>query len=252
MRLARVLVALAATAMLCAPALAQQSHDNIALVYSVKAKLADIGKLDAAMKKHFAWHRANKDVFTWYVWQVASGDDIGDFLVGSFGHQWKEFDDRAAFDEKDDADFFPNVLPLVEKSTLGYWTMLADVSYPGKGTEPAAMAQITHYYLKPDWYVQFLDALHEMHAALGKVSPAMGIQWYRLISGGEGPQLVLAVDRDNWASMAMPGKSFDDMLVDAVGAQKAVSILTAIRQSTRYTRSYMLRYRPDISYIAPK
>jgi hypothetical protein len=251
MRNLRVFVVIVAAMVLGVSVLAQGAPGDIGLVYSVKPKLSGIMQLDAAMQKHFAWHRANKDVFSWFVWQVISGENLGDFVVGTFGHHWKDFDDHAAFDEKDDADFFPNVLPFVEKADLGYWTYLADASYSGKRTAPAAMAQVTHYYLKPDGFVQFMEAIREMRAAMSKAGTPIELEWWRLISGGEGPQLVLVIDHDNWADMGGTGKSADQMLVDAVGATKAVSILTAIRESTRFTRSYMMKYRPDISYIAP-
>jgi hypothetical protein len=252
MRTTRFLAVVAAGILLGATLTAQEKPGDIALVYSVKPKLANLMQLDAAMKRHFEWHRANKDTFSWVVWQVASGENMGDFMVGTFGHHWKEFDARAAFDEKDDADFFANVIPLVEKADLGYWTFLADVSRPASSSAPTAMAQITHYFLKPDGYAAFMDALKELKAATEKASYPMTYEWWRLVSGGEGPQLVLAIDRNSFAEMEPPAKSLDQALAEAVGPQKAVALMSEIRGGTRFTRSYLLRYRPDLSYAAPK
>ena len=252
MRTARASVVTAAAVLLAATLSAQDKPGDVALVYTAKARSLNFMQLDAAVKKHFEWHRANKDTFTWYIWQVASGENMGDFVVGTFGHHWKEFDARAAFDERDDADFIGNVLPLIEKVDVGYWSYLPEASHSAPAGQPAAMAQVTHYFVKPDGFVAFLDALKEMKAALDKTSFPMVLDWYRLVSGGEGPQFVLAVDRKSWADMEGPAKSLDQALADAVGAQKAVALLTAIRESTRFTRSYMLRYRPDLSYVPAK
>jgi hypothetical protein len=231
---------------------AQVASDHVALVYSTKARSLNVGQLETALKKHFAWHREHKDNFTWYIWQVTSGENIGDFVVGTFGHDWKEFDARAKFDEADDADFIPNVLPTVEKVDLGYWAFLPEASHPSPSPQPAAMSQITHYFVKPDGFVAFVDALKEMKTAFDKGDVPMYINWYRLVSGGEGPQFVVAIDRNSWTEMAQPAKSLDQILAEALGPQRAISVLTAIRQATRFTRSYMLSYRADLSYIAPK
>ncbi len=114
------------------------------------------------------------------------------------------------------------------------------------------MAQVTHYFVKPDGFVAFLDAIKELKAALDKAHYPMYTGWYRLVSGGEGPQFVLEVDRNSWAEMEGPATSLEQALSEAVGAQKAMGLLSTIRQTTRSTRSYMLRYRADLSYIAPK
>jgi hypothetical protein len=253
MKTARVFVVLAAAAALLAiPASAQEKPGDVALVYTAKAKANGWMQLDAAAKKHFAWHRAQKDPFAWFVWQVASGEDVGDFVVGTFGHHWKEWDARAAFDAADDADFVANVMPLVEKVDLGYWSYLGDVSRPASVATPAAMAQITHYFVKPEAYTDFVDALRQMRAAMEGMSYPMTFSWYRLISGGESPQFVLAVDRASWADMEPAGKPLDAALAEKVGAQKAVALLATIREATRYTRSYLLRYRADLSYTPAK
>ena len=253
MMTARALVVLAAAAARAAGAApAQEKPGDVALVYSVKAKSNGWVQLDAAAKKHFAWHRAQKDPFSWFVWQVASGEDVGDFVVGTFGHHWKEWDARAAFDAADDADFVANVLPLVDKVDVGYWSYLADLSHPAAGTTPSAMAQITHYFVEPDGYTEFIDALRQVRAAMEGTDHPMTFSWYRLISGGESPQFVLAVDRASWADMEPAGKSLDAALAEKVGAQKAVTLFTAIREATRFTRSYLLRYRADLSYVPAK
>jgi len=252
MRTARVSVVAAMAVLLGVTLSAQDKPGDVALVYSAKAKSMNFMQLDGALKKHFGWHREHKDTFSWYVWQVASGENMGDFLVGTFGHHWKEFDARAAFDEADDADFIANVLPSVDKIDAGYWAYLPDASHPPTSAVPAAMTQVTHYFVRPDGFAAFQDALKDVKAAMEKANYPGYREWYRLVSGGEGPQFVLAVDRDSWADMEPPAKSLDQFLADAVGPQKAVALLNAIRTNTRYTRSYMLRYRSDLSYVPAK
>jgi hypothetical protein len=252
MRTARFWVVAAVAVLLSVTLSAQDKPGDVAIVYSAKPKPGSIMQLDAAIKKHFGWHREKKDTFSWFVWQVASGENMGDFVAGTFGHHWKELDARAAFDEADDADFIANVLPSIDKVDVGYWAYLPDASHPSTSAVPAAMTQVTHYFVKPEGYMVFQDSLKEIRAAMNKANDPTYLNWYRLVSGGEGPQFVLAVDRNSWADMEPRAKSLDQTLADVLGPQKAVALLNAIRANTRYTRSYMLRYRSDLSYVPAK
>jgi len=251
MKAARVLVVALAAASLGVCARAEEKPGTVALVYSAKPRQGAWMQLDGAMKKHFAWHRTNQDAWGWVVWQVISGPDIGDFVAGTFGHHWKELDARATFDAADEADFMANVMPLVEKIDLGYWSFLPGLSHGSSRMEPAAMAQITHYYVEPDGYVEFTEALKGLRDATPADYP-MHFYWYRLVSGGENPQFVLAIDRSSWADMEGQAVTLDKVIADAVGAHKAVALFKTIRDTTRSTRSYMLKYRPDLSYMPAK
>jgi len=251
MRNARVFIVAMAAALPLAVASAED-HPGAAIVYSVKPKPGSQARLDAALKQHYAWHRTQRDTSAWHVWQVISGPDIGDYVAGTFGHEWGEFDSRAAFDAADEADFFATVMPFVQAVDLGYWAYAADMSRPAAAPAPAAMSQVTRYLVKPEGFLAFTDALRAIRTALAPLDPPISFTWYRLISGGENPQFLLAVDRNAWAELAGGGKSLDQILVETVGAQRAVAIQAALRDSTRSTTSYMLRYRPDLSYVPAK
>jgi hypothetical protein len=249
MRGFRAVAAAVAVLMVCVSALAQEKPGNAAMVYSVKAKSGSWGQLEEAMKKHFAWHRSQSDTFAYHVWQVMSGDDVGDLVVGTFGHHWREFGGRDELDRADVADFVANVMPLTEKMSLHYVSMIPEASRPSARTQPPAMSQVTHYFVKPSGVVQFADAIKAVKAALDKVNYPVYSRWYSLVSGGEGPHYVLVVERNEWAEFEPMAKTLEQVIAEATSPSKAVELMSAVRDNTRHTYSELLVYRPDLSYL---
>ncbi|MGE5235224.1 MAG: hypothetical protein ACM3O7_02600 [Acidobacteriota bacterium] len=247
-----VAVAVAVAVCLCFPAWAQEKPGTVAMIYTVKAKGFDSEPLAQAIKKHYDWHRQHHDTTAWFVWQVVTGDNAGQFLGGSFGHHWKDFDARPDFDKADDADFFAHVLPLAERAVPAFYEFLPEMSSPTGAKEPSAMTQLTHYFIKPSGIAAFSDAIREITAALDKAGFPIHYEWYRLVSGGEGPHWVLAVARANWAAMEPPDKGLEDALAGVVGPRRSAELVAAVRDNTRSTYSEMLQYRPDLSYIPGK
>jgi hypothetical protein len=238
--------------MVCGSALAQMSPGNVADVYYAKVKASAAGDIDKVIKAHYEWHRQQKDTWSWFMWQVMSGDHMGDFWGGSFGHRWKEFDDRAKFNDADGADFVAHVLPSLESISEGYWEMMPKASRPTSSQTPSPMAQVTHYYVKTSDVVAFTDALEEITAALNKANWPVHSTWYRLVSGGRGPQFVLATDRNSFAEMEGPAKSLEQAVSEVLNPHKAAALFDTIRGATDHTYSELLVYRPDLSYIAGK
>jgi len=252
MRMLRFVVVALAVAALGVPVFAQEKPGDVAIVYTAKPKPGGWSQLEGALKKHFGWHRAQKDTFAWMVWQVISGDNIGDFTVATLGHNWKDLDARAKFDQADEADFMPNVLPYIDKMSLHYMAMIAEASRPSGSQQPPAMLQVTHYFVNPSGIVRFNDALKEIKAVLDKADYPVHSSWYRLVNGGEGPQYVLVVERNSWAELEPMPKTLEQTIADATSPSKAVELMSAIRDSTRHVYSDMLQYRADLSYMPTK
>jgi hypothetical protein len=250
MRVFRAVAAAVAVLMVCVSALAQEKPGDAAVVYSVKAKSGSWGQLEEAMKRHFAWHRSQNDAFAWHTWQVMSGENIGDLVVGTFGHHWKEFDARAEFEQADVTDFVANVLPLTENMSLRYVTMIPEASRPSARTQPPAMSQLTHYFVKPSGVVQFADALREVKAALDKANYPVRSSWY-LVMAARG-HTTCVVERGSFAEFEPMAKSLEQVIAEVTSPAKAIELASAVRDNTRHTYSELLVYRADLSYLPVK
>jgi hypothetical protein len=251
MRKLVVLLVAAAAFVSAVSVLAQEKPGTIAIVLTVAPKDGAYQQLEQALKRHYQWHKSQKDTYAWFVWEVETGEHVGGFVIGSFGHQWKDLDARAAFDKADDADFMANVLPSVSAIVPAFYASIPEASRPTGAKEPSPMAQLTHYFVQPGGLPEFNSALKEIKTALDRANYPVHSSWHRLVSGGEGPHYVLATARNSFADFEPPEKSIETVLTEVYGAQKATSLLDAIRGNTVRIYTEILQYRPDIGYIPP-
>jgi hypothetical protein len=238
------------------PVLAQQPS-NVAEVVFMQAKPGVTPQqFDAARKKHAAWHKNQKDTWTWLTWEVLSGEGTGTVVAGTFQHAWKDFDGREQFDAADNANFATTMGPLLAHFSVGYYIERADMSLSPStpATVPAPLATITLFTLKPEGLNDFIEAVKKINDGIKKTSYAVAgpSRWYQLINGGEGPLFVLAGDRANWAAFQPNAKSLDAMMEEAYGKEQGAATLASLRKAIRTSVSSTYKYRGDLSYIAPK
>jgi hypothetical protein len=246
-----MLVALVAVSVSATAALAQKTPD-IAEVATWKVKPGAGAAFAAGRQKHMEFHRAQKDTFSWLTWEVLTGDGLGQYYTGTFGHYWKDFDGREKFDALDQADVAKSTGAFAEVVNDGYWTLMPEASRANpKSAGPPAFSQLTHYFVNPADVPRFEDALGEAKTALDKLQWPVYSNWYRLISGGEGPHYVLSTGRDNWAAFAPTEKTLLDGLTEVLGARKANELVETVRASTRRVYTEILAYHPEMSYLAP-
>ena len=117
-----------------------------------------------------------------------------------------------------------------------------------------AYSVLTFFLLNPDGANDFLDTVKKINEGIKKTSyPQAGpSSWYQLVNGGEGPMYILASGRANWAAFAPPGKTLDQMMEEAFGKDQGAAILAKGRKAIRSQRTETIKYRPDLSYVAPK
>ena len=236
------------------PALAQQPA-NVAEIHVNRIKPGMTQQYEAGRKKHMAWHKTQKDNWSWYVWEVLTGEGTGSYVVGSFQHSWKDFDAREKFTEGDSADAQASMGASLAGGPMSYYVHRADMSMGPEGIPPARMIVVTHFMLQPDGVNTFVEAVKKINEGIKKTSfPLAGPgHWYQLANGGEGPHFVLVSDRANWASFQPPtDKTLDGMMEEAYGKEQGAAILAALRKTVRSQSTETLLYRADLSYVAGK
>jgi hypothetical protein len=251
----RMALVAAVLVVLCAgvQARAQEKPDRLAWIEDIKAKPGMEAQLEEGGKKHFTWHKKQGDTWSIYLWQVITGDDAGDYVVGTFGHTWKDYDAREAFNTADEKDAMASVGPFMQSDVPSIWRYLEDVSRPGgMAGGPAKFIQLTHYFVKPAKISAFMDAVKEIKAALDEAKFPVHSNWYVLASGGKGPHYVVATERNSWAEFAGPEKSMSKVLEEKLGARKATELVDEIREATTSFYSEILAFRPDLSYMPSK
>jgi hypothetical protein len=195
------------------------------------------------------WHRKQADAWAWFTWEVETGDRAGTFITGTFGHQWKDFDDwEAKLGKGDTADGALNLAPFAGSQANGFYTLVPDVSRLSGATEPPPMTELTHYQLKFGSEQEFRAAIKKIHEAIGKSTWKVNYEWYELVDGGDHPGYVLAFPLKGFADLAPPDPPFPAMLEKALGQYEAQEVMKAVDRCVKAARTEIIRYRSDLSY----
>ena len=229
-----------------APAAAQEG--NLAQIFFQKVKPGFQAQYLAGRERHMGWHKSKGDTWAWFTWETVTGENTGTYVVGTFGHAFKDFDGRGAFEAEDAADSITNTGPFVESTRQSLYVRRPDMSAPMDDGVPTKFAHVIHFHVKPESVNDFVDAVKKISEAAKKTSSPARPDWYQLFSGGMGPEFVLVLPSNSWAEL-QPTKTLDAMVEEAFGKTTAAALLASFRRCVRYTDSELLEYRPELSYV---
>jgi hypothetical protein len=192
-----------------------------------------------------------RDTWSFYVWQIVSGEASGTYMVCSFGHSWKEVDesDQRVGGEEDDPS--ASVEPYLDAEWESYYRYLPSLSLaPRDGFSPSAKLSVTRWLLKQEDVESFLAAQAKIKNALAKGGYLGHVRWFQLVNGGETPQFLMLVDRDNWASYEhSPDENLGSIMEKTYGKDQAASIMRDVHRAVRSQYVETWQYRPDLSFV---
>ena len=88
--------------------------NNLAKIYFVNVKSGHDTEFVAALKEHVEWRKQAGDPWTWLVYQIVNGKNLGDFVIRSSGHSWADLDSYEEFLAKGAVEFNKNVGPHIK------------------------------------------------------------------------------------------------------------------------------------------
>ncbi|MDA2912717.1 hypothetical protein MYX77_01940 [Acidobacteriia bacterium AH_259_A11_L15] len=225
----------------------------VARVYFVKPKMGMAPQFEEAYREHIAWHRAQGDSWTWNTWQIQTGERFGQYMVGTFGHKWSDFDNPSVSLAEDEAHFYATAGQYVESVNSQLVVFLANLSrppegFPGEGPWPLSV--VLTFHLEGGASIpKFLNAVGKTKAAIEKTNWPSWSFWYVIVSGTEQPAYVLSLPQEDWADLAPADLSFPAMLEKAHGRQDAQSILNTFDKTIKRQYNELFVHRPDLSYV---
>ena len=231
---------------------AQGTPDSVCEIHVNKIKPGTTSQYEQARAKHMAWHKSQNDSWSWAVWDITTGENSGDYLVGTCGHSWKDFDTREKFNTADAANANQTMGPYEQKDIMAYYVLRSDLGTPAPPGPPPAYMSVITFHVKPEGVTDFTSSVKQIMAAFGKTNtPRSPSSWYSLANGGHGPEFVLVIEHKDMADMQSPSpKTLDEIVKEAYGDQGA-TILSGLRKAYWGTTTELLHYRPDLSYMAP-
>jgi hypothetical protein len=251
----KVLVSLCFIALAIAlPASAQMAPKSMGEIYVIKTKPSMSMQWEAGAKKLIEWSHQQNRPATYYYWSIIPGPRTGQYVLGTFGHDWKDFD--AINDRNPDAGKIiqEDMDPYTESVRTSFWAYQEDINGPpaNAGQAPPAFSAVITFFFKPASDMgSIADMLKQVRAAMEKSHwPGNPGYWYQRVNGGYGTALAVSIGHPNWAGFQPPDPSLGKMLSEVYGQAGAEALFRKFYGATRAIRSEIWAYRPDLSYIA--
>jgi hypothetical protein len=244
MRKSMVVTALVLAAA-ASPVMAQGK--TVGRVWRIIPQSGEVQEFETALKGHMSWHRQQADTWTWMAFEVLTGQNTGDYLVGTFDHEWKEWDARADFDTRDHADVATRILPHVAAVENAFWLRVPEISRPAD--QPMPLYEIRHYQVKIGKGDAFHEAVGKIHKAVVERNLPWHYSFLTLASGGRPGHWIVTLARASWDDMKLADPSVETLLRQAYGDAEAEKALAGFRDAVESMHTELVRYRPDLSYL---
>ena len=219
---------------------------DLARIYTVSP--AEGADLEAAIREHAQWRQENGDPWTWGVYEVVNGEDLGSFVIRSGNHSWADFDayEQGAFAEAAGANYEATMAPAV--GSISSVIMAADTAHRRlpESFENIQLYAVITWHLLPDKVQDFQEAIGQVHDAIVQTDWPTHYAFASPVNGADGPQMSLVIFHENWADFEEPEKTFDQMLAEVYG-EEAGAIFEKFAASYRWEENFILRIRPDLS-----
>jgi hypothetical protein len=223
--------------------------NNLARIYFVNVKSGHGGEFVAALKEHVEWRKQAGDPWTWYVYQIVNGKNLGDFVIRSSGHSWADLDSYEEFLAKGAVEFNKNVGPHI-KSVSNAITAGDTTNfnwYPNN--DDVNLISVNTYQLKPGQRRAFTQAVNKYHTAIIENNREMYYAFAWTVNGGPGPRVTLVLPYKNWAEMQGPDESLRAFMVRILGSEEAQQLSDEFNSTYNSVESSVLRVRRDLSVI---
>jgi hypothetical protein len=205
-------------------------------------------EFEAALKETLAWRRQAGDPFEWRVFTPSLGEDLGHFVVRSGGHNWQDFDARAAWSEKaGSADHYRRVLgPHVDRIERYVIRLMPEQTYWPESDADYRFFGVTRLTLKSGSGRDVRSALQEMKQAAEKGKWDGGWAVSSVVGGEGGLQAVWRFT--SWADMADRNPTFAQMVASVLGSEEAATALMARLNTNIESSDYTIyRIRPEFN-----
>jgi len=245
---ARTAVFALGTLVLVAPRLdAQQDNGGrINFVFVLRPKPGMAHLLEAGLKKHQAWHAAQKDARSITISTVVAGDGVGEYRVVYPNLRWEDQDQASSITPADFADVNINVAPSLESTSSLVSVRMDSLSRIPAGEPARNMNWVTYTYVKAGKGPEYTNYLRRLRDAHDKANSPYRYFVLQVIIGGDTPAFALVRPGDKWTDF--PPAQNRNVLVQAYGEFEADRLLNVLDDVVRKTSSFVTVRRPDLSY----
>jgi hypothetical protein len=247
----RIALLVAALALCVLPAVSAPAADEApgkltdTWIFWVKAGHQDA--FEAAVKAHLAWRKTAGEPFKWNAYQPVVGEDLTHYVFRSGPHQWKDFDDNLAWEQKTGAEqkYYEQMGQHVERAqhVIGEfdaenssWTDSPDYKYFG----------VSNILFEPGTGEKRNAALATIHSVVVAEKWPYSYAIENVIGGRGG--MTIASPYKSYADMADPETPFLKVAAKVLGSEGSARAVFHAFGSTIESETYTIYMaRPDLS-----
>lgn len=244
-----VLLSIFVLAALSAYAQETPGTGNVGRMYFSKPMSGHVNEYIAGTKQHNEFHRSKGDPWTWNTWEIVSGPESGQYVIGSFWHQWSDFDNPPLAISEDTADYLETIAPHEASWRGEHVVYMPDHSYPPEDMGIRPLYVVIRVKVKPGMAEAYLNAVKKIPEAARKAQVSWRYTFWRIADGGSNPSFYISLPFSNWGERGRQGNPFEEILAKAYGRGEAHSIIHAFSKAVAHETSMVFEYRPDLSYV---
>jgi len=225
---------------------------NLAKEYYIKVAPGHGSDFVSALKQHAEWRKKAGDPWSWTVYQVVNGQNLGDYIIRSGGHTWGDLDSYEDFLAKGSVEFNKNVAPHIASITSMINSVdTACVNWPANNDEVKLLSVLV-FHLKPGHEWPFSQVVHKFDKAIkaNNREDHYALVWTE--NGLPGPRAALVFPFRNWAEMQGPEESFGAFTFRVFESYEAQKLWDDFNGSFSSTETFVLKVRPDLSVLPDK
>ncbi len=225
-----------------------RGQDAAALLLFFNVQPGAKGSFEQAIKQQMEARRSQNSRWRWLAWEYASGE-LPRYCLASFGHSWVDFDQPTETARAEEARLNAAAALSSQPPVAQFFEHLEEVSAFGSGTNTPTVTEISIYQLYYGKKAQFYAALREFRHAMARTGSGQRFEWFELRSGGDTPQFMLLVPRDNWAAFDFSATDFQERLEKVLGKRKANRVFEQFTSSVKSHQRSAARLRLDLSLL---
>lgn len=217
----------------------------------VTVKNGEAAQWEAAYKEHLDWHKDLNDTWGWTTYQFMSGSNVGNYMVRTGGHEWKDFDDRGDTQAKDAANFEENAGKHTESYYIWYDRIHRDLSRIPEGGGPYKVLEFTRVFVKPSMVQKFLGVVGKYHAAFEKTNSSLNYAIAQTETGGNPSNFLFVGLHQSYATLEQPADAMPKMMEEVYGGMQAAGIFNEFWECVDRMESNIAILREDLTYRPP-
>jgi hypothetical protein len=224
---------------------------NLAQIWELAPKAGHGPAFQEALRAHMEYRKAQGDPWDWRIYQVVVGDNVGTFYAWSGNHTWSDFDAYMASDipQTLSTHYGATVGPLAEPSRT--WIEQGDttlVRLPDN-MDDQTLFTISEFQIVPGHQMAFSEAMTKFHEAMEQADAPVYYAVNYPVAGGTGPAMTMVGFAENFAGMAEPDPTVEEIMMEVYGEEEATEIFQAFTSGLQSYKNMVLTLRTDLSMM---